>query len=244
MEAMIFAAGLGTRMGALTGTMPKALIPVRGRPLIGHVMDRLVAAGATRIVVNTAHYGEQVAEWLAANTPAGVEIALSEEPGGPFDTGGGLIAAAKLFRGDDPILLHNVDVLSRIDLVALLDAHRDRRARVGDRVKATLAVQDRVTSRKLVFDDAGLLGWVNQSSGEERVVREPLGAARRFGFSGIQVVEPALLRLTERTGTFPIRDLYLDLAARGYFIHPHDVTGAEWLDVGTPERLREAERLV
>jgi MurNAc alpha-1-phosphate uridylyltransferase len=244
MQAMIFAAGLGTRMGALTEATPKALVPVKGRPLLGHVMDRLVKAGAMRIVVNTAHHGDQIAEWLVANTPAGVEIALSPEPGGPFDTGGGLIAAAKHFRGEDPILLHNVDVLSRIDLVALVDAHREARARFGDRVKATLAVQDRATSRKLVFDEGGLLGWLKSASGEERLVREPLGAVQRFGFSGIHVVEPAVLRLTERNGTFSILDLYLDLAAREYFILPHDVTGEEWLDVGTPERLREAERLV
>lgn len=241
MEAMIFAAGLGTRLAPLTDGMPKALVPVRGRPLLGHVMDRLVAAGATRLIVNTSRFGDQVEAWLLANAPPGVEIALSPEPDGPYDTGGGLIAAKHLFRGDGPILLHNVDVLSRIPLDALRDEHRAARRRQGGRLLATLAVQQRPTSRRLLFDDGGLLGWVrlgkDGAAGETRRVREATGTERDLAFAGIQVIEPELLGLTERTGTFPIRDLYLDLAARGYVIQPADVSRHEWLDVGTAERL-------
>lgn len=219
-------------MGELTKTRPKALIEVKGRPLIAHVLERVVAAGATRIVVNTCHFTVQIEDYLAAHAPSGVAIALSHEPGGPYDTGGGLAHASLLFRGDGPILLHNVDVLSDLPLDGLLTAH-------GNGAVATVAVQDRATSRKMLFDDVGLMGW--RTGPDERRVREPSGSVRAFGFTGVHVIAPALLQRIGRTGTFPIRDVYLDLAAAGEVIRPYDVTASRWLDVGTPERLREAE---
>jgi MurNAc alpha-1-phosphate uridylyltransferase len=245
MEAMILAAGLGTRLRPLTDTVPKALIAVRGRPLLAHVMDRLVAAGATRLIVNTCRHGDQITRYLGEHTPPGVEILVSPEPDGPYDTGGGLVAAARLFRSDGPILLHAVDVLSRIPLEALLAGHRVARERLGrgsgSRVVATLAVQNRPASRRLLFDDQGLMGWEHRAAGSSRRVRAPAGAVRDFAFAGIHVVEPEILGLAERSGVFPIRDLYVDLAARGYRTLPADVTAHAWQDVGTPERLREAE---
>jgi NDP-sugar pyrophosphorylase family protein len=245
MEAMILAAGAGTRLRPLTDRMPKALIPVRGRPLLAHVLDRLVAAGATRVIVNTCHHAEQIAAFLERHAPAGVEIALSPEPDGPYDTGGGLLAAAHLFRKDGPFLLHNVDVLSRIPLDALLAEHRAARERAEGRLLASLGVQDRGSERQLLFDDEGLMGWEHRGREgtvrESHQVREPVGAVRRWSFSGIHVVEPAVLDLTSRTGRFSIRALYLDLARRGYRIQPVDVSAHEWLDVGTHERLAEAE---
>ena len=248
MEAMIFAAGSGTRLRPLTDRMPKALVPVRGRPLLAHVLDRLVAAGATRIVVNTCHHGEQIAAFHDGHTPPGVAIALSPEPDGPYDTGGGLVAAAPLFRRDGPILLHNVDVLSRTPLDRLLAAHRAARERAAGRLLVSLAVQDRGAERQLLFDDEGLMGWEHRGSDgvvrESQQVREPVGALRRWSFSGIQVVEPAVFDLCSLTGRFPIRTLYLDLARRGFRVQAVDVTAYEWLDVGTPERLAEADAFV
>lgn len=245
MEAMILAAGSGTRLRPLTDQLPKALVPVRGRPLLAHVIDRLVAAGATRLIVNTCHHAEQIAAYLAGHAPPGVAIALSPEPGGPYDTGGGLLAAAPLFRRDGPFLLHNVDVLSRIPLDALLAEHRAARERsAGGRLLATLAVQDRGAERQLLFDDEGLMGWEHR--GRDGVVRDsqevrvPVGPLRRWSFSGIHVVEPAVFDLCDRTGRFSIRDLYLDLAKNGYRIQPLDVSAYAWCDVGTPERLAEA----
>jgi NDP-sugar pyrophosphorylase family protein len=244
MEAMILAAGDGTRLGPLTDRVPKALVPVRGRPLLAHVLDRLVAAGATRVVVNTGRHGEQIADYLAGHAPAGVEIALSHEPDGPYDTGGGLFAAAPLFRREGPILLHNVDVLSRIPLERLLAAHGAARAADG-RLLATLAVQDRGAARQLLFDEGGLMGWEHRGSDgavrEAEQVRAPVGPLRRWSFSGIHVVEPALLDVCERTGRFSIRSWYLDLARCGYRVQPVDVSPYAWFDVGTPERLAEAE---
>jgi len=239
MEAMILAAGLGERLRPLTDRIPKALVPVHGQPLLGHVMARLVAAGATRLVVNTCRHSDQIERWLAANTPPGVEIALSRESGHPLDTGGGLVNAAPLFKEGGPILVHAVDVLSRIPLDALLAEHRVSRERLGERLVATLAVQARASSRRLLFDGDGLMGWTGP--GRERLVRRPAGPARDVAFAGIHVVERALLGLSRRRGVFPIVDLYLDQAERGYVIRPMDVTGHEWLDVGTPQRLEEAE---
>ena len=243
MEAMILAAGLGKRLAPLTDAVSKALIVVRGRPLLAHVLDRLAHAGATRLIVNTSRHGGQISRYLEEHAQPGVEILLSPEPDGPYDTGGGLLAAARLFRREGPILLHAVDVLSRIPLEALLAEHQVTRERPagGGRVVATLAVQTRPASRRLLFDDQGLMGWEHRGAGEARRVREPVGAVRDFAFAGIHAVEPEILDLCERTGTFPIRDLYLDLAARGYRIVPADVSAHAWQDVGTPERLREAD---
>jgi len=244
MEAMILAAGAGSRLAPLTDRLPKALVVVRGRPLLAHVMDRLVAAGVTRIVVNVSHHAEQVEAWLAAHGPPGVAIAVSREPDGPYETGGGFLAAAPLFRRDGPIILHNVDVLSRIPLDALVAAHRAARAHFGGRCVATLAVQERATERRLLFDDLGLMGWERRRAGapvESGRVRRPAGTERSLAFAGIHVVEPAILELTDRKGVFSIREVYLDAAGRGYTVAPCDVTAHAWQDVGTPERLAAAE---
>lgn len=245
MEAMILAAGLGTRLRPLTDRIPKALLPVRGRPLLAHVMDRLVAHGATRIVVNTHHHAEQIEAYLAEHAPAGVEIRLSPEPDGPYDTGGGLLAAAPLFRQQGPLLVHNVDVLSGIPLGGLLDAHREAHPRLGDRLVASVAVQARNAQRQLLFDDEGLMGWENREPGGAVVgsaqARQPVGTLRRWSFTGIHVIEPAMLGRTSRTGRFSIITWYLDLARQGYAILPIDASPYPWLDVGNPARLAEAE---
>lgn len=238
-------------MAPLTDRLPKALIPVRGRPLLGHVMDRLVAAGAKRVVVNTSRYGEQIADWLAANTPPGVEILLSPEPDGPYDTGGGLAAAAHLFKGDGPIILHNVDILSRIPLDRLVAEHVAAKQRLGVPFMASLAVQQRDTKRRVLFDDAGMVGWGTEHA------REPVGTVRDLAFAGIHVIEAAVLKWAETTAgaatraarttesrAFPIRDVYLNLVASGYIICPSDVSQFDWLDVGTPERLQQAETIL
>jgi NDP-sugar pyrophosphorylase family protein len=244
MEAMILAAGLGTRLRPLTDQVPKALLSVGGRPLLAKVMDRLVKAGARRIVVNAYHHAEQIRAFLADHTPPGIEIVLSPEPDGPYDTGGGLLAAAPLFRREGAFLLHNVDVLSRIPLGQLLAAHRAERAHHGDRVLATVAVQGRPAARQLLFDDAGLMGREIRE-GDGRVVpehaREPVGTIRRYAFGGIHAVEPALLDLPSRTGHFSIITWYLDLARRGYLVLPFDASAYDWTDVGTSERLAAAE---
>lgn len=247
MEAMILAAGAGTRLRPLTDRVPKALIEVADRPLLAHVIDRLVEAGATRIVINTHHHEEQIRTFLAGNTPQHVEIAISPEPEGPYDTGGGLFAAAPLFKGDGPFLLHNVDVLSRIPLDALLAAHVAAEDHEEGRLVASLAVQARDASRQLLFDTRGLMGWENRGSeGEVQAshhVREPIGALERWSFAGIHVLEPRIFDLSDRTGAFSIITLYLELARQGHSILPVDMSPHDWIDVGTSERLDEARAL-
>lgn len=244
MEAMILAAGAGTRLRPITDRIPKALIEVHGRPLLGHALERLVAAGASRIVVNTCHHGEQIGSYLERHAPRGVEIVLSPEPDGPYGTGGGLLAAAPLFREDGPLLVHNVDVLSAIPLQEFLAEHRAARAGPGARVVASLAVQDRTTNRGLLFDGAGLLGWENRRDDgtvlASHRVREPKRDVTRRAFTGLHVVEPVTFELCRRTGSFSIIDWYLDLAEQGYAVLPIDVSAHEWRDVGTPARLAEA----
>lgn len=243
MDAMILAAGLGTRLRPLTDKVPKALVPVAGVPMIERVARRLAAAGADHLVVNVHHHAAAVEAFLVdLAAELGVAAEVSREPERPLDTGGGLLRAASLFRGDAPVFLHNVDVITEIDLGDLYAAHR------GDTV-ATLAVHERETTRFLLFDDDGLFGWENAGKGTSRAVREPRGAVARLGFAGIHVLSPSLFELLGAAGyrseePFSILDGYLTLASEGRRVAPHDVTGVFWVEIGNPERLARAESLL
>lgn len=237
MDAMVLAAGLGTRLRPLTDTVPKALVRVGGVPMLERVARRLAAAGADRLIVNAHHRADQVETFLA-ETELGAETALSREEERPLGTGGGVKAAANLFRRDAPFFLHNVDIVTTADLEALYADHR-----AGDRL-ATLAVGRRATSRFLLFDEAGLYGWSNEGTGASEAVREPVGGTERWPFAGIHVVEPAFLDLLEEDGAFSIVAAYLRLAEAGHRIEPWDVGDAVWLEVGNPERLEAARRAV
>ena len=244
MEAMILAAGLGTRLGPVTESQPKALVRVGEKPLLGWVVHRLVASGVDHIIINAHHHEDQIEAFVANLSFPHVSFDLSFEPGGPYETGGGLLKAAPLFREDTPFLLHNADVLSTVSLRGLREDHDSLKGSLGERLVASLAVQERPSRRSLLFDDLGLMGWENRASdrppdGTSRV-REPVGRVRRLAFSGIHVVEPRIFGLTERTGAFSIITLYLELAAEGWAVAPIDVTGEEWLDVGTLSGLEEA----
>ena len=248
MEAMILAAGGGTRLLPLTETLPKALVEVGGRPLLARVLDRLQEAGVSRVVVNVHHHEDQLRAYLRDRAPKGVEVAVSPEPGGPYETGGGLFAAAPLFRENRPFLLHNVDVLSDIPLAGLLEGHGRAADLHGHGLVATVATQDRPARRRLLFDDRGLMGWENRGSDRaaegREVAREPLGEVRALAFTGIHVVEPRIFGLSDRAGVFSIITLYLELAAQGFVVSPLDVSQYRWLDVGTHGRRAEAERWV
>ncbi len=230
---MIFAAGRGTRLGALGEGTPKALIEIAGQTMLERTARRLVAAGAQRIVVNVHHHAETIERFLAAHD-LGVEVRISREPGRPLETGGGLLHARELFRGDGPILMHNVDVICDADLAALLEVHR------GAGALATLAVEARETRRYLLFDDAGLCGREDRSRGVRVEARAPRGTVRALAFAGIHACAPELLDLVTERGVFPIVDVYLRLAAAGRTILPFPLAGALWLEIGSPERLAEA----
>jgi NDP-sugar pyrophosphorylase family protein len=227
---MIFAAGLGTRLLPLTKHTPKALVDIGGVTLLERTLGRLVEAGCDRVVINLHHHAELVSDFLATRRPP-AEVLVSVEPDGALETGGGLKWARRLFRGDRTILLHNVDVLSTIDLVVMTREHEASGA------LATLAVNRRPASRHLVFDESGLCGRIDGRTDSEEWARAPSDRQWRAGFTGSHALSPGILeRLTEE-GAFSIVSSYLRLAAEGARIEPYDVTGDRWMDVGTPERL-------
>lgn len=233
MDAMILAAGLGTRLGDITRHTPKALVDVAGMSALERVARRLIDAGADRIIVNVHHHADAVIAHIAERNGFGVDVIVSREEPVPLETGGALLHAARHFRRDAPFLLHNVDVMCDADLRALYDAHLH-----GDAL-ATLAVSRRDTSRYLLFDEGGSLrGRFNARTGESDVAAP--ASYQRLAFAGIHVISPALLeRITER-GAFSITDVYLRLAAAGERIAAFDIGAAQWLEIGTPERLAAA----
>lgn len=231
---MILAAGLGTRLRPLTNHTPKALIPVGGRPVLDHVAERLIAAGADRLIINLHHLGEQVERHVDACDGYGVEVRFSRERPDVLETGGGLLQAAPLFRRDAPFFLHNGDILSDIPLREMYAAH------VASGALATVAVMERATSRRLLFDEKGLLGWVNDQPSRRRESRPAVAEIREMAFTGVHVVSPEIFeRMTER-GAFSIMEPYLRLAGDGHRILPFRVDSAWWIDIGKPEALERA----
>jgi len=235
MNAIIFAAGLGTRLRPLTNDRPKALVEVAGRTLLEHNILRLKAAGFAHIVVNVHHFGEQIIQFLTSHDHFGIDIRVSDERQQLLDTGGGIRQALTLFDAPEPVLVHNVDIISDIDLSALYNAHLTH-----PDAAATLAINQRKTSRYLMFDDGALCGWTNVTSGEIRG-REGAKAA----FAGIHVVDPRLAPALQRVSdqVFPIVPFYLSVC-NTLRIQGHDVTPAQWVDCGKPESLVKAAEIV
>ena len=228
MKALVFAAGLGTRLRPLTDTMPKALVPVGGTPLLKQVMQKLVAAGYDQIVINVHHFADMVRDYVAANDGFGAKVAFSDETDFLRETGGGIRHAEPLLDGDAPFLVHNVDILSNLDLKWFRAQHR-----AGD--LATILVSERETSRYFLFDEDGLLvGWTNLSTGQ---VRSPWpgidpDCCRRLAFAGIHCISPAIFQLMlswpER---FSIVDFYLSVC-RDHPVRAAIMPGLEIHDVG------------
>lgn len=234
---MLFAAGLGTRLRPLTDRVPKALVEVGGVPMLERVARRMIEAGADRLVVNVHHLGEQIERYVAERGGWGVEVLVSREEGAePLETGGGLLHAAPLLRRDAPFFIHNADVVTDLPLREMYDAHVQRGA------LATLAVMDRPTSRKLLFDDRGLLGRTDERKGLDLRVRPAEGPVHALAFAGVHVVSPDLFPLVTERGAFSILDPYVRLAGEGARILPFRVDGSLWLDIGRPEQLAEANR--
>ena len=230
---MIFAAGRGTRLGPLGEQTPKALLEVGSTTLLERTMQNLVAAGADRIIVNVSHLADRVLAYLERLQLA-VDVRVSHEPGGPLETGGGLLHARAHFRHDAPFYLHNVDILTDADLRGMYDAH------VGSGALATLATNRRDTPRRMLFDERGLFGR-EDARRELRIVARPAhGPVRTRAFAGIHVVSPAFFDLLTERGSFSILDPYLRLAGEGHRIEDHPVDDARWMEVGTPERLAAA----
>ena len=252
MKAMIFAAGLGTRLKPITDTMPKALVPMCGQPLLYHVITKLVAAGYDDLVVNVHHFPDRIIHYLHSHD-FGARIAVSDERDFLRETGGGIKFAAPLLLDFstpppaplemtmDPFLVHNVDIVSNLDLRWLREQHREG-------ALATLVVSERKTQRYLLFDDDGRLkGWTNIATGE---VRSPYpdidpDRCRKLAFAGIHLISPAIFDAFDALGfgdRFSIMDFYLKACADYpiYGIVPPDL---RLVDVGKKETLSEAERV-
>jgi len=235
---MILAAGLGTRLRPLTDTRPKALVQLNGRTLLGITLTRLKAFGIRDVIINVHHFADMVVEYLKANKDFGLRIGISREDV-LLDTGGGLKKASWFFledkgSADEPFLLHNVDVVSSIDFGRMVQFHKENQA------LATLAVQDRQTSRYLLFDDKlQLCGRRKSREGEPELVRNAANT-QPLAFSGIHVISPRLLKLMTEEGVFSIIDVYLRLVGAGEKILAFRADEYYWRDLGKPEDLTKA----
>jgi len=239
-KAMILAAGLGTRLRPLTDDRPKALVTIAGHTLLEIVLRRLRVVGVSDVIVNAHHHAEMIVEYLATHHNFGMRIEVSREEE-LLDTGGGLKKAEDFFldssgSAEEPFLVHNVDVISTIDLARMVEFHTEHKA------LATLAVQERDTSRYLLFDrSAQLCGRRAGQSGEAEFVRAT-EQVQAFAFSGIHVVSPRIFALMEEQGAFSIIDAYLRLAAGGEKIIAFRSDESYWRDLGRPESMAQAER--
>ena len=239
---MIFAAGLGTRLKPLTDTMPKALVRVGGQPLLWHVVQKLKSAGYERMVINVHHFGEQIIDFVESHH-FDAEIEISDERDLLMDTGGGIVKATPLFKDSRAVLVHNVDIISDVNLSVLsqqfLDSEDD----------AWLLTQDRVSSRKLLFrDDDQLIGWTNKVEQQFKWVDESESALRRaqgplsyheMAFSGLHFFRSDLFAKFEVKRSSVI-DLYLNLA-KTHRIISKPIQPDFWFDLGKPEQLQAAE---
>ena len=240
MKAMIFAAGLGTRLKPLTDHMPKALVPVAGKPMLEHVIGKLKAAGFNEIVINVHHFANQIIDFLKEKNNFGIQIWISDETEELLDTGGGIKKAAHFF--DEPFLVHNADILSNVDLRALYEHH------LTSGNDATLLVSPRKTVRYLLFDKGNrLCGWVNKDTLQtkpEGFVYQP-EVQKEYAFGGIHIISPTLFNYMgdEWTGKFSIMDFYLktcDVAKLGGYAKED----LQLIDIGKPDTLAKAEEFI
>jgi len=240
MKAMIFAAGLGTRLKPLTDNLPKALVPIAGKPLLEHIILKLIASGFDEIIVNVHHFPDQIIDFLKVNKNFGVRIEVSDERDLLLDTGGGVSKAAWFFDDDKPFLVHNVDILSNVDLKALYNQHQRTNS------LATLVVSERNTFRYLLFnDDLMLKGWINEKTGETKPIdlKKP-ELYNKLAFSGIQVLSPRIFELMDSYDSkFSIMDFYL-AQVNNSCISGFIPQNYKMLDVGKLDILDEAERFV
>ena len=237
MNAFIFAAGLGTRLKPLTDTMPKALVPVAGKPLLAHVIEKLKVAGCKKIVINIHHFGDMIIDYVKSQNNFDLDIVFSDERQMLLETGGAIKHAVELL-GNEPFLIHNVDILSNVDLNALIAAHSEADS------AATLLVSKRNSTRALLFSPEGnLTAWTNKTTGE---VKSPysdidISNLNEFAFSGIHIFSP---RLFKYFGTYPekfsIIDFYLN-TCKEEKIKAYTQEGLQLLDVGKLDSLEKAE---
>jgi NDP-sugar pyrophosphorylase family protein len=235
MRAMILAAGLGTRLRPLTDDRPKALVEINGRSLLELTLARLRSFGITEVIVNVHYFADKVVDYLRSRNSFGMRVEISREET-LLDTGGGLRKVESFFLqdgSDEPFIVHNVDVLSSIDLNRMVQSHRDRQALV------TLAVQGRDTSRHLLFDDQLKLRN-RETPADQYGTLNPTSQLLPLGFCGIHVISPRIFPMMIEEGIFSIVPSYLRLAAQGERIVGFRADEYYWRDLGTQESLRRA----
>lgn len=234
-RAMILAAGLGTRLKPWTDNHPKALALVNGKSLLQRNVEYLQAFGIRDIIVNVHHFADQIVSAISTNNGWGSNITISDETGAVLETGGGLKKAAWYLKSGVFVLM-NVDVLTDLNLSAMLEQHEQTQS------LATLATRERSTSRYLLFDDNGVLcGWRNVVSNEEKISRACNNCSQR-AFSGMHVIDPGIFTLLAHEGKFSMIDVYLDLA-KNHTISEFRDTSSAFIDVGRPESIVKAEAL-
>lgn len=236
MKALILAAGVGARLKPLTDETPKALIPVGGVPMLERALIRLKAAGVKSFVVNAHHHAPMVANFcVELSRRHGVPVAVSREDDLLLDTGGAIKKASALLKGREPFFVHNADVLTDLDLRALLKVHRDTGA------LATLSVRERESGRAFLFDSKGRFAGHDRGEGRITWARGPVPNVQRLPFDGVHLISPELLDKITETGVFSITKTYLRLAAAGADIRAFRSDQWAWHDIGTVEKLAAAE---
>ena len=241
MKAMIFFFFFGTRLKPLTVNIPKALIPVAGKPLLQHTIEKLKQAGFDEIIINIHHFAEQIIDFVNRNNSFDIRIEFSDERDNLLDTGGGIKKASHFFDDDKPFLIHNVDILSNIDLKALYTYHINHNAYV------TLVCSERKTSRYLLFnEDNHLKGWVNEKTGE---IKSPfsnfiVAQHKKLAFSGIHVLNPSVFSYMSGFNVkFSIVDFYLHLCYIEKILN-YTPSNLKMIDVGKIESLKKANNYI
>ncbi|MBS0001097.1 MAG: NTP transferase domain-containing protein [Cyclobacteriaceae bacterium] len=238
MKAMILAAGLGTRLRPLTESIPKALVSIHGMPIIGIIIRRLINFGFTEIIINLHYLPEKIISYIETLNLPGINFYFTHETEKILDTGGGIKNARKYLNDGEPFLVHNVDVISDIDLYRMYRFHQPAKA------MATLAVKGKNSQRSLLFDKDWLLaGWENRNTGERKFIR-PSGreGLTPTGFCGIHVISPDIFDLMQKTEVFSIINTYIELAA-SYRIYGYPVEDNLWMDIGSHKQLEEASQI-
>lgn len=234
-KAMILAAGIGSRLKPWTDSHPKALAVVNGKSLLQRNIEYLQQFGIKEVVVNVHHFAEQVVDAVEKNNGWGSNITISDETGQLLETGGGLLKAAPFLQDMNPIVLMNVDILTELNLEAMIGYHQEKKP------LATLATTNRETSRYFLFDAGNnLCGWRNVNTGEQRTAQSLKGVENQKAFSGIHIVEPRLFSLIKQQGKFSMVDVYLDLM-NNHTIKSFDHSETRFIDVGKPDSISKAE---
>ena len=227
---MIFAAGLGTRLMPLTANKPKALVEYKNKTLLEHAIEKLTAAGVTKIIINVHHFAEQIIDFIEQHSFE-AQISISDERDELLETGGGLKKASWFFD-KNPFIAYNVDIISNINLKDMIQYHHNGNA------LATLAVKQRDSNRKLIFDeDFRLNGWKNLCTNKSIITRK-IQKMQQFAFSGIQILDPEIFKFMPTKNKFSVIELYLNLANQKKILGYLD-TKDFWLDLGRPEHLNQ-----